>query len=46
MQIPKYNAETIAAIEEVSAMKQNPERYRGFHNIEDLFEELESDDEV
>ena len=41
-----FNAETLAAIQEVEDMKQNPEKYKGFKNVADLFEELEKDDEV
>ena len=46
MQIPRYNTDMLRAIEEVQQMKQKPDRYRGFRSIVDLFEELESDDEI
>jgi DNA-damage-inducible protein J len=46
MEIPKYNAETLAAIEEVREMKQNPHMYKSFDSVEALFEELNADDEV
>ena len=46
MQIPRYNAETLAAIEEVVKMKQNPQLYKSFDSVETLFEELNSNDEV
>ena len=46
MQMPRYNAETLAAIEEVAEMKRNPQLYNSFDSVEALFEELNSDDEV
>ena len=46
MRIPNSNAETLEAIEEVQKMKQNPSMYKGFRNIDDLFRELDLDDEV
>ena len=46
VQIPRYNDETLKAVDEMQDMKQNPDRYRGFRCIKELFEELESDDEV
>lgn len=46
MQLPRYNAETLAAIDEVREMKKNPHLYRGFTSIEALFEELDRDDEI
>ena len=46
MQMPRYNAETIAAIEEAAEMKQNPHLYKSFDSVEDLFEDLNNDDEV
>ena len=39
------NAVTVAAIEEVQEMKHNPELYKRFDSVEDLFEELDSDDD-
>ena len=38
------NPETIAAIEEVQEMKRNPHLYKKFDSVEELFEELDSDD--
>jgi DNA-damage-inducible protein J len=38
------NAETIAAIEEVREMKKNPHLYKSFASVEELFEELDSDE--
>jgi len=46
MQLPRYNAETLAAIEEVAEMKLHPHLHKGFDSVEALFEELDSDDEV
>ncbi len=46
MQIPRYNSETMAAIGEVAKMKQNPHLYRSFDSVEELFEDLNSDDEI
>ncbi|MCL2152614.1 MAG: type II toxin-antitoxin system RelB/DinJ family antitoxin [Oscillospiraceae bacterium] len=46
MQITRYNAETLAAIEEVEKMKRNPELYKSFDSVEALFEDLNNDDEV
>ncbi|MCL2068313.1 MAG: type II toxin-antitoxin system RelB/DinJ family antitoxin [Oscillospiraceae bacterium] len=38
------NAQTVAAIEEVQAMKRNPHLFKGFNSVEALFEELDSDE--
>jgi antitoxin component of RelBE/YafQ-DinJ toxin-antitoxin module len=46
MQLPRYNADTLAAIEEVAEMKRNPSLRQGFDSVEALFEELNSDDEI
>ena len=46
MQLPRYNAETVAAIEEVAEMKRNPHLYKSFESVEALFDDLNSDDEV
>jgi len=46
MQMPRYNAETLAAIEEVAEMKRNPQLNKSFDSVEALFEELNSDNEV
>lgn len=46
MQLPHYNDETLVAINEVQEMKRNPHKYKGFHDISELFRELESDNEV
>lgn len=34
------NAETIAAMEEVEAMKQHPEQYPGYDDIEEMMRDL------
>lgn len=39
--IRKYNAETELAFAEVEEMKKHPERYKGYDNIDELFEELD-----
>ena len=44
MQLPRFNAETLAAIEEVREMKRNPQLHKSFDSVEELFEELNSDD--
>nr|AGS53201.1 addiction module antitoxin, RelB/DinJ family [uncultured bacterium contig00081] len=38
------NAETLAAIEEVKEMKKNPRLYKSYSSVEELFEELDSDE--
>ena len=46
MEIPGFNDETLAAIEEEQEMKRNPHMYKSFDSVDALFEELNSDDEV
>jgi len=43
MQIPRYNIDTLAAIEEVKVMEKSPHLYKGFNSIDKLFEELNDD---
>ena len=43
---PRYNSDTLAAFDEVEHMKRHPHKYNGCRNIKDLFEELDTDDEV
>ncbi len=38
--IRKYNAETEAAFAEVEEMKKHPELYKGYTDIDELFEDL------
>lgn len=38
--IRKYNAETEAAFAEIEKMKKHPEEYKGFDDIDELFEKL------
>lgn len=38
--IRKYNAETEAAFAEVEEMKKHPEQYKGYTDIDELFEDL------
>ncbi len=45
MEIPRFNADTLAAIAEVREMKKNPELYKSFDSVEALFEELNADDD-
>jgi len=42
--IPRYNEETLAAFKEVEEMKKNPKMSRRFKTVEELFEDLDSDD--
>ncbi|MCL2361688.1 MAG: type II toxin-antitoxin system RelB/DinJ family antitoxin [Defluviitaleaceae bacterium] len=46
MQLPRYNAETLAAVAEVQEIKKNPHLYKGFHSVQELFEDLNNDDEI
>ena len=46
MQLPRYSPETLAAIQEVEDMKREPHKYKGFRSVNELFEELDSDDEI
>lgn len=39
--IRKYNAETEAAFAEIEEMKKHPEQYKGYTDIDELFEELD-----
>lgn len=42
---PKYNDETLEAIKEALEMIKNPDKYKSFNNIEELMEELNSENE-
>ena len=42
---PKYNDETLDAIKEALEMVKNPEKYKSFNNVDELMEELNSEDE-
>lgn len=42
---PKYNDETLNAIKEALEMIKNPEKYKSFNNVDELMEELNSEDE-
>lgn len=42
---PKYNKETIEAIKEALEMIKNPENYKSFNTVDELIEELNSQDE-
>ena len=44
MQMPRYNADTLSAIEEVMEMERNPSLYKSFKSVEDLLEDLNDDD--
>jgi len=44
VRIPHYNEETLAALREVEEMKKNPKMSKRFKTIEELFEDLDSDD--
>lgn len=39
--IRKYNAETEAAFAEVEEMKKHPDLYKGYTDIDELFEDLD-----
>lgn len=39
--IRKYNAETEEAFAEVEEMKKHPDLYKGYTNIDELFEDLD-----
>lgn len=40
---PKYNDETLDAIKEALEMIKNPENYKSFNNVDELMEELNSE---
>lgn len=42
---PKYNDETLEAIKEALEIIKNPDKYKSFNNIEELMEELNSENE-
>ena len=39
-EIIRPNAETLAAMAEVEGMKAHPEKYRGYTDVDKMFEEL------
>jgi len=41
---PKYNQETIEAIKEAKQMQKNPENYKSYDNVEELMEDLNSEE--
>ena len=42
---PKYNQETVEAIKEALDIIKNPENYKSFNSVDELMEELNSEDE-
>ena len=42
---PKYNDETLEAIKEALQIIKNPDKYKSFNNVEELMEELNSENE-
>ncbi|MCH5162455.1 MAG: type II toxin-antitoxin system RelB/DinJ family antitoxin [Clostridiales bacterium] len=38
--VERPNAATLAAMKEVDDMEKNPEKYKGYTNVDELFEEL------
>ena len=42
---PKYNDETLEAIKEALEKIENPDKYKSFNNVEELMEELNSENE-
>ena len=45
MQMPRYNADTLSAIEEVMEMERNPHLYKSFQSVDDLLEDLNDDED-
>lgn len=43
IQKPKYNKETVEAIKEAKAIMENPEDYKTYNTIEELMEDLNSE---
>lgn len=41
---PTPNKETLIALQELDYMEKHPEEYRSFHSVEELMEDLNSDD--
>ena len=41
----KYNKETIEAIKEAKEITKNPNKYKSFDNVEELMEDLNSDED-
>jgi DNA-damage-inducible protein J len=41
----KYNKETLNAIKEAKKIAKNPDKYKIFNNVEELMEDLNSEDE-
>jgi len=44
VRLSRYNEETLAAFREVEEMKKNPKMGKRFKTVEELFEDLDSDD--
>ena len=42
---PRYNNETLEAINEANKMMENPSNYKSYENIDELMEELNKEDE-
>lgn len=44
IEIPRYNKETIEAMEETKAMMENSEKYKVYSNVDELMEDLNKDE--
>lgn len=42
---PKYNKETLEAIEEAKEMMKDPSKYKSFNNINELMEDLNGEED-
>ena len=42
---PQHNKETLEAINAAKNMKKNPEKYKSYNNVEELMEDLNSEED-
>ena len=38
--VPRPNAETLSALQEVAEMKKHPENYKGYTDVDEMFRDL------
>ena len=44
IEVPKYNKETLAAMDEVKEMMKHPEKYKSYDTVDELMEDLNKDE--
>lgn len=42
----EFNAETVAALLEVEEMKKNPEKYKSYNDVDEMFEDVLKEEDM